>query len=497
MSLGIAGSASASLFPALNGRALVNQINLPNLFSFNGVSAPPFKFSGHLAFNSNPGVGADFLSVKGAMTPIDLGPFLRVFPLPGTNANAGNMLGGSLRVTKVGNGASATLLLDPALAVIPMFGTNLQGMIFGSFDGKNFTPFTFSTIPGQNWAGTMRLQGTLEIRSPLDPAGPVLFRAEPLRLPNGTAIPFEAQMTGSGLESFELRLTIPNGLQFTLFPGTDQQSSFQVGDNSATCLLVSSDGRVYFDSGTRTLDLNGLASVRGRIELGFEPVDRRPVMSTVSLADFQTQLGHSQERTVTIKNLNTVGSQLVVDASVTSGSPFTVLPNRLILGGNESGQLRVRFTPRSSASFNSQLVLSNNSAQPLVAVPLKGAVVTAPKMHVHVAAVNFGVTPLGATRGQPVRISNLGDGNLLVTNITTTATPFTRNLSSFTVSPGSFRDLLVSFTPGITNATNGSLRFTSNDPAGTTNVNLSGSASVRKASGIAGHGRPVCGSLES
>ncbi|HVY69891.1 MAG TPA: hypothetical protein VHH73_08170, partial [Verrucomicrobiae bacterium] len=136
MSLGIAGSASPTAFPALNGRVRVNQITLPNVYAFNGVSAPPLRFTGNLAFNSNPGPGADFLNVKGSMSPIDLGPFLRVVPL---NATTPSLLGGSLRVTKVGTGASTTLLLDPALATIPMFGTNLQGIIFGGINGTNFT----------------------------------------------------------------------------------------------------------------------------------------------------------------------------------------------------------------------------------------------------------------------------------------------------------------------------------------------------------------------
>ena len=98
-----------------------------------------------------------------------------------------------------------------------MFGPSLKGLIYGSTDGVNFTPFTFSTVPGQPWSATLRLQGALEIRSPLDVNGAVLFRAEPISI-NGNQVPFEAQIAGTGLEKFEIRLTIPNGLTFTTQP---------------------------------------------------------------------------------------------------------------------------------------------------------------------------------------------------------------------------------------------------------------------------------------
>lgn len=480
MALGIAGSSASNIFPALNGRVRVDNVTLPSAFTFNNSSTPPFQFrDGLMQFNSAPAINADFLNIAGGMTPIDLGPFLRVRPLP-ANANPANLLGGNLRVTRTSIGSSMSVSINAAEATIPILGNNLRGTIFGEEkEPGRFTPFTFSTVPGQAWAASMKLDGAVEIRSPLDPTGPVFFRAEALRV-NNSPVPFLAQIDGVGLERFELRLTIPNGLQFTLFPGTDQQSIYQTGDNSATCLFVSSDGRIYFDSGTRTLDLNGLANVEGRIEFGFEPVNRAPMISRGVVTNFVTTLGHSVTQTLAISNTNTLGSQLQVDASITDSSNFSIVPHRLILGPKQTANIQVRFTPRTAGTFRPQLILSNNSAAPVLNVSMTGIVTTLPKMHVQLASIDFGSTPLGETRGQPVRISNLGDTALTVSNIVTTSARFTDNASFLTVPAGSFRDILVSFTPTVTTATNALLTFNSNDPsASSAQVSLLGSGSNR------------------
>ncbi len=162
-----------------------------------------------------------------------------------------------------------------------------------------------------------------------------------------------------------MRLTIPNGLEFVLFPDTPHASRMRLGSNSATCLFVSSDGRIYFDSGKQTLDLAGVGSVRGRVEFGFEPVDHAPALAHTSPTAFSTSLGRSQTRTVTVSNSNARGSVLEVDATVSDPNNFSVTPNRLVLGPGQAADLTVRFTPRSAAVTGATLRLANNSTQPL------------------------------------------------------------------------------------------------------------------------------------
>ena len=191
-------------------------------------------------------------------------------------------------------------------------------------------------------------------------------------------------------------------------------------------------------------------------------------------------MGRSQERSLTVTNRNLTGSQLVVDASVSDPSHFSVQPHRLLLGPGQVGELRVRFTPRAAGTFPRQLILANNSAQPSVSLAITGVVATLPKLHVQLAAINFGATPLGTTRAQAVRFSNLGDGNLTVSNVAVTTTAFKANASTFTVAPGGFRDLTVTFTPSSALAASALLQLNSNDPTTTAaQVALTGAGSDR------------------
>jgi photosystem II stability/assembly factor-like uncharacterized protein len=473
----------SGFFPALAGQLVVSEIQLPNLFAFNNQSGPPFRFKdGLLRLNTSPAIGETLIAVEGKLSPLDLGPFLSVRPLP-QNANPDNLLGGTLRVKKTATLIPAVdLALRPAAVTVPLFGPSLTGRIFGSFDAASglFTDFTFSTVAGQAWHATLQLDGRLEIRSPLDPTGPILFQAEALKNEQGAPIPFVAELDGVGLESITLRLTIPNGLEFVLFPGTPHASRMTLGSNSATCLFVSTDGRIYFDSGTQTLDLAGVGSVRGRVEFGFEPVDRTPTLTHTTPAAFSTSLGRSQTRTVTVSNSNARGSVLEVDATGSDQNSFSVTPNRLVLGPGQSANLTVRFTPRSAAITGATLRLANNSTRPLFEVPLTAAVVTSPKLHVSVAAVDFGLTPLGQPKTHAIRVSNLGDGPLLVTDIVTSGAPFTDNRTTATVAAGASTDILVAFTPTTTASVTGTLTFNTSDPTATQRtINLSGQGSDR------------------
>ncbi|MEZ5325467.1 MAG: choice-of-anchor D domain-containing protein [Verrucomicrobiales bacterium] len=475
-SFALTPDADIGLFPAFVGE-IEGSATLPYSFTFDGTTTKPFVFDGMARFNSSPEIGEEHLFIDGGISAFDLGPFLRVSPLAGARDG---LIGGSLHVTRTNQAQPAIgLTLNPAQAEIPIFGS-IKGSIYGgtidhttrdTADDVNGlmasldqnAPFTFSTLPGQDWSAVVQLDGKLEVRSPLN-LKEIIFEAEPATQ-NRKQVPFVAQVAGTGLESFEVRLTIPNGLVFTLFPGTAHASTYQVGDNSATCLLVNSDGRIYFDSGTRTLDLaGGLGSVMGRIELGYEPLGGLPVLSNSQPVAVAAALGNTNDQTLTITNRSRNASQLIVDASLTDSTHFSVTPSRLILGAGESAPLTIRFAPRSSTIVQPRLLLANNSATPLVEIPLNGVVRTEPNIHVHTARVDFGLTPLGTSRSEVVRVTNTGDANLNCTSIATSAGEFTDDRTTLTVAPNQSRDILVTFTPTNTAAKSATLTFSTNDP---------------------------------
>jgi photosystem II stability/assembly factor-like uncharacterized protein len=508
VSLALTPDADLGVFPAMCGEVEASA-TLPGGFSFDGSRPAPYEFAGLLRFNSSPAVGEDWIAVAGRLSPIDLGPFLQVTPLR-ADANPDNELGGTLLVTRTATRPAVGIELNAAAVKVPVLGS-LTGFIYGQKRPRsgitnpdpcnpehfNFTPFTFSTFAGEPWSATMDLCGAIEVRSPFDtsPTSPILFRAQPLT-DRGRPIPFTCEIEGEGLESFELRLQIPNGVTFTLFPGTPQQSTFQTGSNSATCFLINSEGRMYFDSGTRDLELalpalaagggidpNGtpLAEIRGRIELGFEPVDTTPRISvaptSVALA---AALGNSVTQDITVRNSNPDASRLIVDASLSDSSQFEITPSRLILGGGEERAIRVRFTPRSIGAKTANLLLAHNAPGAGITVPMTGTVTTAPKFNITTASIAFGATPLATPKSQIVTVTNTGTSLLQLTDITTTGTGFSDDSSSLSIPPNATRPINITFQPTSTASTSGSLTMSTNDPAfPTRTVTLSGSGSNR------------------
>ncbi|MFT5471497.1 MAG: hypothetical protein ACI8UO_006631 [Verrucomicrobiales bacterium] len=436
-------------------------------------------------FNTSPAVGEDHLQIEGELEPIVLGNLLRIEPIGFPEVAS---LGGAIRVTRTEDRPAISVGILPAR--ITLLG-GLKGRIFGGdLDQENLDtsnvrgvlnaldetrPFTYSSVEGQPWSGVIRLDGNLEIRNPLDSAGPVLFAAA-TATQNDVPVPFIAEIEGVGAKEFEVRLTIPNGVTFTLFPGTDQEASFTAGSNSATCLFIHSDGRVYFDSGTQDLDLPfELGSVRGRVELGYQPSSRTPILTHSTPDTFTASLGSSVTQTITVTNSRSGISQLVVDASLTDSEHFSVFPSRVIVGGGESADLTVRFSPRSATITSSDLVLeSNASANPRIEIPFAPAVTTSSKIHVDTKSIDFGLSPLGIAKSQILRVSNTGDADLLVSSVSLSASAlgFTEDAATLVIPPLGSKDIAVSFQPRKNGTVNASLRINSN--AGTATVTLSG-----------------------
>lgn len=486
LSLGFAGTAGGVL-PAFNARGIVPLINLPNVFSFNGQSASSTRIEdGIVTFNSNPPVGSgpnsDFMSVSGRISPIDLGPFLKVLP----TASADGMLGGSLRVTNSGLLPSTALSIEPAVALLPLLGsdandpTSLRGTISG-IDGGNFT---FSTVSGQPWSAKIEINGALRLKSPFeDPAtAAILLQAAPLDN-NGNLIPFFAEIEGTGLEAFELRIQIPNGITMELFPGTEHASTLTVGSGggaqTVSCLLINSAGRIYYDSGTQIIEIasplggDPLAVVKGRLQFGFEPDWTAPVPTlSANSVDFGSLGGgRSSTRTVTVTNSANGSTQLILNASLSDSTHFEVTPSRHILGPGQAGEFVVRYTPASPALHGATLDISHNGASPALSIPLSGESPAAPAFHVTTTAITFPDTIIYQSVSRAVTFTNLGTAPLEISGITSSTSIFTHSFGqlgvtgTLTLAPGESRSLIIKAVPIGNIAVSGTLSMTTNDPA--------------------------------
>jgi len=80
-------------------------------------------------------------------------------------------------------------------------------------------------------------------------------------------------------------------------------------------------------------------------------------------------------------------------------------------------------------------------------------------------SLDFGSLPVGRTTTDTLTISNTGDADLTVSNITTSGAPFSVQFDGeFTLQPGESRDIAVTFAPQAEGEFNGTLTIASNDP---------------------------------
>ncbi|NCA85193.1 MAG: choice-of-anchor D domain-containing protein [Clostridia bacterium] len=104
----------------------------------------------------------------------------------------------------------------------------------------------------------------------------------------------------------------------------------------------------------------------------------------------------------------------------------------------------------------------------------KPAVTTAPIIGAAPNPLPFGNVTVGNSSTITLTITNTGDAPLVVSGITSTNPVFTVNMTSFTVAPGDFQNVAVTFQPTVAGNANGSLQIANNSAVNPYQVMVSG-----------------------
>jgi hypothetical protein len=109
-------------------------------------------------------------------------------------------------------------------------------------------------------------------------------------------------------------------------------------------------------------------------------------------------------------------------------------------------------------------VQSNDPVNPAVPVPAALHVIGAPDIRVSETLLDFGPLFVGALAKKTLAISNNGRVELVVSGISSSHADYTVDVSSFSLSPGMIRNIVVTFTPSSVGPISGTLSIVSNDP---------------------------------
>jgi hypothetical protein len=189
-------------------------------------------------------------------------------------------------------------------------------------------------------------------------------------------------------------------------------------------------------------------------------------------------LGDTALRMLTVTNLGTgdlaipvsgtffIGDDADEFAILDGGAPFNLAPN-------QDNVILVRFMPATTGEKNAFLrILSNDSQEPTLDVPITATGVAEPDIAVNTASLDFGSALLGTADTLAILVSNEGTADLIININGTTllgenAEEFAivSGGAPFTVAPsGEPQEIKVSFNPTTTGFKAAQLRIDSNDP---------------------------------
>jgi len=179
---------------------------------------------------------------------------------------------------------------------------------------------------------------------------------------------------------------------------------------------------------------------------------------------------------VTLTNTST-SSQLQI-AGINASGDFVWSPAQSngctnVLAAGSSCSVNVTFTPTATGIRTGALTITDNAANSPQVVSLTGNG-TAPAVSFSVLSLTFSQS--GGTN--TLTLTNIGDGNLVITSVGVSANFVETNTCGGTVNPGASCTITVTFQPTTSGSSTGTLTISDNAPGSPQQVTLSGTGSA-------------------
>ncbi len=471
-SFSLTPDAQIGAFPALNGQLLAGDINLPFM---------PRLRDGRVNFSSSPDNLAPYFSVAGRIEPFEIlipNAFGQAIPLAQFKARGGPgaFVGGTLTVFKDSGvpivGAGGRLEIEPMRVNMPLLGPDVAMTIYGTQNGSVFTPFRFSSSPGDRWSATVKIHAASNENGP-----PVFGICDPRTVTQdgqgnwvgdpascamafGLTAPVVGSMEGTGFDRLRLAISLPRLSNVVFFPNTAMRTEVATmgsGASSGLIMIEKSPGdglpRFYVDFGTNNVGLPGVLSATGRFEFGYNPTNTPGSIvagpSSLSFGSLEICSPNPIVRTLSITNRSSEPANVLV--RVADPTNYTVAASQFALARNGGFRtVDVLFHPRTAGTRNSTLIIEGDNA-PTVNVPLSGTGTATPRYFQSRDSIGFGDTVAGQVASATVLVANEGCGNLTVNGVSLSgsqASAFSVTpAGSVTLGPGQSRLYRVEFAP--------------------------------------------------
>jgi Abnormal spindle-like microcephaly-assoc'd, ASPM-SPD-2-Hydin/Protein of unknown function (DUF1573) len=205
----------------------------------------------------------------------------------------------------------------------------------------------------------------------------------------------------------------------------------------------------------------------------------QPAMSiTPSSTSFENvSVGSAASQTIQLQNTGT-GTLSVSHVSVTgSGFSLGTLALPLILSSGQTSNFNVQFNPASAGAATGTVSVVSNAPNSPATIGLSGTGVAATRtLTFSATSVAFGTVSAGSSATQSVSLTNSGNSNVTVSQISESGTGFTLTgaATPVTLSAGQGMTFNVIFNPTTAGNDNGSVTVTSTAPGSPRSIALSG-----------------------
>ncbi|GAC1683498.1 MAG: hypothetical protein PVS2B2_22610 [Candidatus Acidiferrum sp.] len=191
--------------------------------------------------------------------------------------------------------------------------------------------------------------------------------------------------------------------------------------------------------------------------------------------------GDSNSQSVRINN--TGNSSVTISQANVTGSGFSIsgLALPVVIMAGQSSNFNLVFTPGAVGSVTGSITLQSDASNSTDTLALSGTGVTAVRtLSVSPSSLNFGSVNVGSISSQALTLTNTGNSNVTISQITASAGPFsmTGAAAPLVLSPSQTTIITVNFNPTVVGTSSGSVAVVSDANGSPASIALSGSGAL-------------------
>jgi len=345
---------------------------------------------------------------------------------------------------KVVNGSINSLVIDSIYTNTSAFAVDRISGTVGTDTLKVVVSFTPTTIIA-SYTDTVYLRNNSAnplAKIPLSGSAPA-----PVLSASTTSLAFGEQVKGdSATMTAYLRNTSISAMTISgimtnasTFTATSSSATVVGGDSIVLTVKFKPTSFGTFADTVTVISDGGTAKITVS---GTSPI---PVLTSSSSSIVYGSIAKNTTKKDTMRVVNGSINSLVIDSIFAKTSAFAV---DRISGtvGSDTLKIAVSFTPTASTSYADTLYLRNNSANPLVKIPLSGSA-PAPVLSASTASLGFGEQVKGDSAALTIQLKNGSISALTISRISTNTSTFTATSRSTTVAGEDSTVLTVKFKP--------------------------------------------------